>query len=827
MKKTIPLIITLLIGTTAIFNIATAQGIVNALKTLKTSYRQEKLYVQLDRSIYSPGETIWFKAYLFDGNFPSQISKTIYTELTDAKGNLLHRNTMPVIMSAAAGSMEIPKTFAGTVILRAYTKWMLNFDSSYLYTRAISVIPGKRSADTPGEVSPSKSNPVTIATKLVIQFFPEGGDLVQEVESRVAFKATNNRGRPYNLSGEILDSRGLSVTTFESIHDGMGSFLLTPKEGERYRASWKDAEGNIHEKNLPSFKPNGIVLETEIIENKVVFKIKHAPVPAPWPFVYVAAQINQQLIYKGKANIAGNEITSSIIPIENVPAGIMQVTVFTPDEKPIAERIVFVNLADCSFETRLNSSLTDKGKRKKNTINIEVTDTLACNLSIAVTDAGLNPMMQEGDIFSTLLLTGEIKGYIHNPAYYFSGNADSVANYLDLVMMTNGWRRFNWEAVLAGQFPNLTYLPENYISVDGQVSGINKKELEGKEINGIIEFKDKKKGYLNTIVQPEGKFSFAGLVFFDTAKLFYQFNRDKKKTLTEKATFVIESNLLNDPLKLNPDHALMAESGKSDNPDLAAITSLLQHHNDEMELHKPKVLQTIILTSHIKTKQELMDEEYTSGFFSDNAGGMVRTILPEDDPSFLASQNLFNYLQNRVAGLQVNFVDNDVTVNWRGFATSLFVDEIPQTALSFEAPVKLIEDPSYIMSISMSEIAMVKIYDPVFFGSGSASSGGQGGAISVYLKRAGSASQVKGLEYISLAGYSPIKEFYSPDYSMPDRNDIPDYRATLYWNPYIITGKNNHDIQLSFYNNDFTKNMKVIIEGCNAEGKLTRIEKIF
>jgi hypothetical protein len=57
--------------------------------------------------------------------------------------------------------------------------------------------------------------------------------------------------------------------------------------------------------------------------------------------------------------------------------------------------------------------------------------------------------------------------------------------------------------------------------------------------------------------------------------------------------------------------------------------------------------------------------------------------------------------------------------------------------------------------------------------------------------------------------------------------DIADYRNTLYWNPFVVTGKNQRQITLSFYNNDFTKKIKVIIEGCNENGKLTRVEKVF
>jgi hypothetical protein len=87
---------------------------------------------------------------------------------------------------------------------------------------------------------------------------------------------------------------------------------------------------------------------------------------------------------------------------------------------------------------------------------------------------------------------------------------------------------------------------------------------------------------------------------------------------------------------------------------------------------------------------------------------------------------------------------------------------------------------------------------------------------------------VKGLDFISVAGYSATREFYSPDYSSPladkDKND---YRTTLYWNPYLVFDKQSRRILIPFFNNDNCKKIRVVIEGINEVGKLTREEKYF
>ena len=804
-----------------------AQRFPDLLNTLNSDYCQEKLYLQFDRSFYNPGETIWFKAYLFAGNLPSLISKTLYTELIDVKGKILQRITSPIMMSGAAGSIDIPLDISGTVIIRSYTKWMLNFDSSFLYTKTISILSPQKKTERYSTNSEVKTNIASTHPSLVLQFFPEGGDLIQGVESRVAFKATDNGGIPVNIAGDIYNGKGEKITTFVSVHDGMGIFILKPEAGEQYKAVWKDRQGQINELSLMSAKQNGIVLEAGHQGGQIEFKINRSANVPEYPFVYVVAQMNQHLLYRAKAYIDKTQSAKGIIPTENSPAGIIHITVFSPDEKPLAERIIFANLIDYSFNIDLIRLNADSGERKKNIIQIGLPDLLSCNLSVAITDADLNPRFQEDNIYTRLLLTSDIKGYIYNPAYYFSSDEDSIAKHLDLVMMTNGWRRFKWQEVLEGHFPELKYLPENYISIEGQVKGINQTILLGKEINGILEFKDKHREFLNTTIQSDGKFSFSGMLFYDTVKLFYQFNNDKNKTLTSRANFTIKNNLLKDPLSLQPDNSFLRDDNQPNIISLSKIIETRLKQLNAIELYKIKTLKTVEVTTKMQTQKDLIDKEYTSGFFSDGPSRHSQIILPEDDPAFLASRDLFSYLQGRVAGLQIAIDGNDVSITWRGIPTSLFVDEIPQSSISINPPGKLIEDASYMLSLPMGEIAMVKILDPPFFGAGSVSYGGQGGAISVYLKKTNLKNQSKGLDYISISGYSPIREFYSPDYSMPTHSDIPDYRNTLYWNPFVVTDKNKRQINLSFYNNEFTKKMKVIIEGCNENGKLTRVEKIF
>ncbi|MEP6594678.1 MAG: hypothetical protein ABJA71_01980 [Ginsengibacter sp.] len=774
-----------------------AQRFDSVLKRLDTEYPQEKLYLQFDRSIYNAGETIWFKGYLFSGINLSLISKTIYAELIDDKGNILQRVTAPVLESSAASSFDIPDNIQGDIVyIRAYTKWMLNFDSSFLYIKALPLVSKKPAINK------------AAASTTFLHFFPEGGDLIEGLPSRVAFKATDEHGIPVAVKGDIMDASGKNVQSFASIHDGMGMFTLL-SENSKYKAIWKDGHGQSHETLLPVPKKQGFVIEVNNNGTQVSFKVtRSADTSSAYSEANIVAQMQHQLVYRAKGKVAMGESIKGNIPIDSLPAGILQITVFNKDEQPVAERIVFINQQDYYFITDLNPSVINTSKREKNVIQVDVPDTIGCNLSVAVTDANLNASGEKQDnIFSHVLLTGDIKGYVHNPGYYFSGEADSIVKHLDLVMMTNGWRRFNWEDVLANRWPVIKNPPEDYLSVKGKVYGIEKSLIKNRELMGILQIKNKAGEMLTTKVEDDGSFLFPGLIFYDTAQLYYQFNNDKNKDITSRGSYDIKSSLLNMPMSVQPKDAWLYGYRRQD--------SIVVKNRQGAEKYfaqlpqKTKVLQTVVVKGKQKSKKQLMDEQYTSGLFS---GGDDYTFITEDDPFANASQTVLSYLQGKVAGLQINLAGGTPGLTWRGGSPSLFLDEMP-------AEIETVQ------SIPMNDVAMIKVFRPPFLG---AFGGGSGGAIAVYYKKGASRNNtVKGLDHSAIMGYTPVKQFYSPDYPADQASPDPDLRTTLYWNPYVLTDKTHRRIFLTFYNNDVSKKFRVIIEGCNEQGKLTRIEKVF
>jgi hypothetical protein len=779
-----------------------AQRFDSILVKLDSEYPQEKLHLQFDKSAYNPGETIWFKAYVFANNVLSNISRNVYTELLDEQGKVLQRKVSPVISAGSAAAFDLPTEINSPVLyVRAYTSWMLNFDTAFLYTKAIPILHSK---------APVKKGEVSVESYL--NFFPEGGDLVQGLESRVAFKGTDGAGNPYEVKGEIVNSKGSKVTSFSSVHDGMGFFSLTPEAGEQYKAVWKDQAGKMQQTNLPAAKKNGIVLEVKKMQAGIAFAVKRTEATAKEiPTIYVVAQMQQQLLYRAKASLDKSAIVSGLIPLKNIPAGIVQVTVFTENEKPLAERIVFANSADYYFITDLNIPLKGVGKRGRNVIQIDVPDTIACNLSLSVTDAGTNPAQPgENDIFSQVLLASDIKGYVHNPGYYFSSDVDSVLQDLDLVMMTNGWRRFKWEDVLAGVFPKLQHLPEDYLSIQGKVNGLSRSELAQKELTGILVLNNDNQQLLSIPVSQDGKFSIPGMLFYDTAKLYYQFNNDKNKVLSSKALIDIKNNFVTKANLWKPPVEMAARIAKPDSSVLTKNRVMSERTVTQIEdQRRVQTLASVEVTAKAKTKAQIMDEEYSSGLFR---GGDGYTFITEDDPFANSAMSVLNYLQGKVAGLQITGQGSQATMSWRGGTPSLYLNE-------------MIGDVSLIQNTPMTDVAMIKVFRPPFMGG---FGGGSGGAIAVYTKKGKAANDnIKGLDFARIPGYTPPKQFYSPDYSkIAPEHSQGDFRTTLYWNPFVMTDANNRRILFTFYNNDISRKLRVVIEGVNAEGKLTRIEKM-
>jgi hypothetical protein len=760
---------------------------------LEDQFPQEKVHLHIDRDYYSPGETIWFKAYILADRQPAAFSRTCYVDLIDDKGRVLNQKILPVLESSAASGIDIPNNYGQRkVFLRAYTRWMQEIDESLIPLRSVYVNQVK-------PVAGEKFNPIP-----QLLFYPEGGEWVAGLETTVAFRASYNNGEPASIQGAVVDSKGKKLADFKTVHYGMGTFTAIPQAGETYKAIWKDKSGKQQETILPTVQAEGLVLQVTNEDNQLRYTLRRSNTPRLMN-LYVVAQAQQQMQYSARINLSNKTEVTAPINTDSIPDGVVQITVFDSQRQPVAERIVFINRNNYYFITDVSMAEKSFTKRTRNVLIVAVSDTIRSNLSVSVTDLALNTQTPSThSIYSSMLLTQDVKDHVYNPDYYFTSTSDSLTIHTDLVMRTSGWRRFNWTKLITSGMPTVKALPQQYLSVQGKIVGLNATQLAGKSVNLMVNTGPKSNNLVVLPVSRDGQFEVNELYFFDTARIYYQFNNDKDRRLTSQASFQFISDLVKR-------RDLQANELAAANPLAITDTNALKKQAQLAAIHisnlsKVKELDVVTVKAKTKSANQKLEEQYVSGMFSGGDGFLFNLA---DDPMGQAAFNILTYLQGKVAGLQINATGTG-SATWRGTPTSFFVNEMPV-------------DIGMLQNINIQDVALIKVLRPPFIG---APGGGGGGAVAIYTKSGSiTSNDFKALNYATIQGYSSIREFKPVDYS-EGKTDIADYRPTLLWQPYVLTDKLTKKIYLPFYNNDQAKAFRVVIEGINEQGKLTREERI-
>jgi hypothetical protein len=766
----------------------------------------EKIHVHFDKDIYLPGETIWFKAYLFEENLPTQRSTNFYISLYNQNGQAIEQKLCPVINATANGFFTIPDTITASQLLcRAYTGWMLNFDSSFLFTKTIKLYTTSQQA--------AKQNLTTS-----LHFFAEGGDVIENERNTIAFKANYSNGLPYNFS-VVIKKQGSDDTlaAIQTQHDGMGRFDLEIEPGQTYYAAWTDNTGTLQKTILPQAKANGVSFKMVQQKNKLIYNIA-SRLPQN-DSVYIIAWMYQSVVYNKAVAITNGDRYTGMFETDSLPAGVLQLTVFDSNRQPVAERICFIN-NNYAVTPALQNKNISLQKRSKNEIEIAAADTIPANMSLSITDADFNNEQSEENIFTSMLLRGDIRGYIHKPAYYFNAANKEAKGHLDLVMLTHGWRRYNWDALLAGKLPAINYQPDNYLSAYGQISeNLLPKLKKDETVNLVVKTKDSTTNYFLAMPDKKGLLKYENLFFYDTARLYYSFNTQKE--YNKQMTFGKSNYTLAQPQWI-PAGAFLQKDTTGTN--ISNTVAVFKHHlaNSNAVFNKEKTLQAVSVKSggwrNWKNDPIIkLDERYTNGMFS--GGANVYAVDLIHDESSWKKLDIFNYIRNKIPGLFIGSYNAVYgrPLTFRDKGVIIYIDEVEVTANELE-------------NLTISQVAYVK-FIPNFMGRGMDAGGSSVAPVLSVYSRKGSdlidrTPKESDLGMVKIAGYSPVKEFYAPDYSQNNNLLGNDARTTLLWLPYIFTDKNNLSIPVTFYNNDFTKRFKVILEGINEEGKLIYIEKI-
>ena len=784
----------------------------DALLAYYKTHPREKISIQTDQSFYITGQTIWYKVLGISYNESTAISKVVYVQLADANGNIILLNKLPLLSGAADGDIYLPGTLkSGTYQLRGLTAWMLNFEGEFIFNKTLYIHNVEDTTDVTAPKSASRYN---------VLFFPEGGRLIDSSLCHVTFKAADQYGLPAAISGEILDNTKKNIASLAVIHDGMGDFNIRPLPGKHYSAIVHFPDGSTQTIALPAAKPSGISIKiTQQREDEFDIDIacRGENTTQFQQLVLAACQSN------GKAATFPLQLRRGlnkfIVPIKDFDAGVLQLTFFDASSTPRAERLIFISPKKV-LQTTLVKDETAPGAfdftvRDKNGTRVKG------NFSVAVTDAALDGAgTTQQNIFSSVLLSAELTGFVYDPAWYFNANSDSVHKALDLLMQTSDWKRFNWDEVLKNKNAPLKYEPEQDLYAAGQISDYGKIPGRNQLRIQLLVQKPDSSAYVGS-VEPDtdGKFLLNNYNFTGLSKLYFVAANNNKPVPGVNIKFFTSpvDSILSVPANRLP---LLNEG-------LLASTAW---HNYIIK-QKAFNSKVIALAQRAATKPgkpgpipppsvgELV-EQYTSSYFETPGTNTIDVTID----SVQRLPGFFQLIKTRIPALNITGTERAPRFALANTATGNNAQDYPYFYIN-----EILVPYENVRTIPLENIALVRYIPPPFLMA--PLKGGTLGAIAVYLKRGKSVAFEKSLSTKNITpflfnGYNSTRRVNNTG-NKTDNNLLSALQeaSTVYWNANLTVGSSG-EYHFSFKKSNTARDYRITIEGMAEDGTLVHFSTL-
>lgn len=879
----------LAIGVVGIYSFHTDDDIIarvqRQLEKWTTSHPLEKVHLHLDKPYYTAGDDIWFKAYVFTGPLHrlQPDSGILNVELIDAQDSIKQSLKLQLHNGLAYGDFALPDTLhEGNYRIRAYTQYMLNAGSDYIFDKAISIgnvitnkvftktifntttqngrnivtadinytdangvvyagnavsysvilnnamlAKGKGVTDANGNLHISlpadnaallkqgrivtglagtgsgtiyKSIPVRImAGHADVQFFPEGGNLVNGLPTRIAFKAIGTDGLGVAIKGTVTNTKGEEIAQINAQHLGMGAFTFTPQAGDSYKVNITYPDGTKESIALPKAADNGYVLKVvELGKDDLRLLIASAKGTTD-QFVIVGQSAGK--VYYSARSTAGGGAFSTTISKSKFPSGVAQFTLFSESGEPLNERLVFIQNPVDKLNLAITADNQSYRPRQKVGLSIDAKDNegkpAIGSFSVSVTDESKVPVDEntENNIFSSLLLTSDLKGYVEQPAYYFKNNDEKARADLDILMLTQGYHRFEWKSVLNDAPSPNRYPVQKTFTISGRITTPSGAPVANGKVE-LINFDD---GLLklDTLTDQNGRFAFTDIIYADSLKFLIQARNAKNKR-----DVVIKMDTVPPPSAAN--YKNWADLTVNDG---GAVTIYAQN-SKQLYFEQMKAG----LGNHvISLKEVLIREKRIALKHSANLNG------PGNADQVLLSKDLMNYgcvrlsdcLQGRLLGVLFN---NGVPVTTRGGGRMLIVID------------GIYSDASFMNSLNINDVQSIEVLRNI----GTAGIyGGRGGngVLIITTKRGDEPTYYpqqfgRGIKPYQPKGIYKSRTFYSPKYDVKTIQKIADLRTTVFWKPDMVTPGGKATVE--YFNAGNTGTYRVVVEGIDSEGNIGR-----
>ncbi len=638
---------------------------------------------------------------------------------------------------------------------------------------------------------------ISQSDKVDVQFLPEGGTLVQGITSRIAIKAIDANGKGIDVNGTIVDDKGEEVCTFQTTHLGMGSFYFSPMPGRIYTAKLKHRNGTDQSVSLPKAVSSGYLLTVNQLDtSNINVKVTLSSDLLNEGDLNLIAHRNGMVYLSAKVSTA-KQVAKITMPNGKFPSGIVQLTLLSPQNVPVAERLVFINNASDKVDVKLTQLKSSYTSREK--VELELTSNTQGNFSIAIINADLvlSDEENESNILTSMLLTSELKGYVEKPNYYFI-NTDAIKReHLDNLLLTQGWRKLDWKSVNNSQLSQrdafgtvYSFPAEKSIRISGTITK-DKKPLANSKISlmtntdGLF--------MIDTLSDKNGRFVFEGLEFADSAKFIIQARSEVGKKTIDIMLDAIEGQ------RVNP---------RSNFGDIEVnVNQSMQGYLKEStvyfeEQNRQGLLSKTILLKEVKIEGVKKNPAKNSSNWL--GPGNADQIFDGDD--MINSPSLATYLfgkmdgvtvkERKLAPISMRLAGLKVRVDGNEVPSDFTLDDIkPEDVESIE----ILSSPSKWSVYRSPQVLITTRRGPPKW------------PIVKY---------APGLITYKPKGYYNAREFYSPMYNV-NPSDKPDLRTTVFWAPNLATDKAGK-VKFEYFNTDKAGNYRVVLEGIDTDGRLAR-----
>ncbi|RXM39408.1 hypothetical protein BOQ62_11740 [Chryseobacterium sp. CH21] len=758
-----------------------------ALTNLEDNYEQEKVYLLTDKSQYAAGDKIWFKSFVFDGYNRSALSTTLFVELYDADKKLIDWKTTLLTNGEGSGDFQLKEDLPEQVyFIRAYTPYMTNFNEDFQIVKTLPVYNPKS----------KESLVISKSSDWSAKAFPEGGTFINGMPTKFAVRVSGNTSLPESWSGKVIDIQNpkTPVATFKSFDKNVASFTLTPASGKKYQAIIQDNAGKSQTIDLPQAADSGLNVEVSSSKEGVKYTLKGVNLKQQLQGYKIVGIINNHLAYRANINHLTNE-ASSLIPtkVSNGANAVLQLAIFDEQDNLVAKRLCFIKPGNLKVEkAEIVGQSLKPIPRAFNSIDLSPESNFK-NYTVLVSEDNSSQNTEEENLLSGLWLTGDFTSKIDSPAQYFSKTTNTEA--LDALLISETWKRFDWNAVLNGSAPAIKNNSQQFLSYRVKPiknnallvnSTVNLVLRAGKGDPMINQFQTDQNGYvyLNNINTDEPL----------NVSLFVNAEKDKEAS-TDNLYVTVEPLVNPTPFKGNfpTTKYTLVKSGENKTLPPAIARAINTQKNIKKKESADIQIQEVALVGKKKDPKEELDKQLSTGMFS-SVNSTVFDFVNENQNAG-GSNNILDWLQGRAAGLTFQRNNSGVNVPYiRGQQAKLYLDEV-QT------------DPAMISNLPINNIAMVKIIK---------GAGLIGDAVAIYtmkgnMKSKSTEKETPNTNSAIIKGYDRPSEFPIEmiDDDAPEKIEN-DTRETLYWNPNLFDS-DYVPPRIKFFNNDSAKQYKVLI----------------